>query len=58
MKANVEDKIYVGKIVLIYSSNFLEWPQLIPYFQFLKKKFKYSNANPLTGLPCDVKFAS
>ena len=50
MKANVQDKIYVGKIVLIYSSNFLKWPQLIPYFRFLKKKVKYSNANPSTYL--------
>ena len=50
MKENVQGKIYVGKIVLIYSSKFLKWPQLIPYFQFLKKIFKYSTANPLTYL--------
>ena len=37
MKANVPDKIYVGKSVLIYSSNFLKWPQFISYFRFLKK---------------------
>ena len=37
MTANVQDKIYVWKSVLIYSSNFLNWPQLIPYFRFLKK---------------------
>ena len=28
---------YVWKSVFIYSSNFLKWPQLIPYFRFLKK---------------------
>ena len=50
MKANVQDKIYVGKSVLIYSSNFLKWPQLIPYFRFLKKNYKYGNAYPSTYL--------
>ena len=37
MTANVQDKIYVWKSLLIYTANFFNWPQFVPYFQFLKK---------------------
>ena len=48
-KANVQDKIYVGKIVLIYSYNF--WNGLSWFLTFNSwKKNLDSNANPLTYL--------